>query len=456
MTQRVARPMKFAAFISLIVSVAVLFAACAGAVGPKGDPGDPGKDGADGKDGAPGAPGAPGKDAPLNMAPQLKPDMALGAQHFALASTGDTTGGERIVHELMVSDYFEDPEGVLELIYSVAELSADDMSVVDVYLNDMTNVDTSGAAPALIGTPVHKKAGVQTSAAYLAIMAKAAGSVNLELTVKDGFGGMHMEQISITVVATNSPPTVDTAVFTAEKATEMSRIGAKRLSVTAGAVTVMLPNGLFKDADGDALKIEAMVEGDGEDAITANKALLDASISAAGDLVLTPKKGGATTIPVVLKATDRYGASVMTAEGAGGVQAEVNVPPMYVTYADSGLTAPTGKEDTDDAVLADLTTTTFSIAVTNAGDPNTPGTLLTLANHFTDADTEDNFADADLTNGSCDFTATSSEYATVAFNAGRLAITIVGKKVGSFDVTVTCTDTKGESIKDSVTVTIVN
>ncbi|MDE0447119.1 MAG: hypothetical protein OXH96_10640 [Spirochaetaceae bacterium] len=52
--------MKFAAFISLIVSVAVLFAACAGAVGPKGDPGADGKDGTDGKDGAPGAPGMPG------------------------------------------------------------------------------------------------------------------------------------------------------------------------------------------------------------------------------------------------------------------------------------------------------------------------------------------------------------------------------------------------------------
>ena len=52
--------MKFAAFISLIVSVAVLFAACAGAVGPKGDPGADGTDGTDGKDGAPGAPGMPG------------------------------------------------------------------------------------------------------------------------------------------------------------------------------------------------------------------------------------------------------------------------------------------------------------------------------------------------------------------------------------------------------------
>ena len=42
MTQRVARPMKFAAFISIIISVAVMLAACQGAVGPKGDKGDDG------------------------------------------------------------------------------------------------------------------------------------------------------------------------------------------------------------------------------------------------------------------------------------------------------------------------------------------------------------------------------------------------------------------------------
>ena len=46
MTQRVARPMKFAAFISIIISMAVIIGACQGAVGPKagdkGDPGDPG------------------------------------------------------------------------------------------------------------------------------------------------------------------------------------------------------------------------------------------------------------------------------------------------------------------------------------------------------------------------------------------------------------------------------
>ena len=66
MTQRVARPMKFAAFISIIVSLAVIIGACQGAVGPEGDKGDtgpagptgpPGTDGAQGPVGPQGEPG---------------------------------------------------------------------------------------------------------------------------------------------------------------------------------------------------------------------------------------------------------------------------------------------------------------------------------------------------------------------------------------------------------------
>jgi hypothetical protein len=42
--------MKFAAFISIIISVAVMFVACQGAVGPKGPQGDPGTEGTPGRD----------------------------------------------------------------------------------------------------------------------------------------------------------------------------------------------------------------------------------------------------------------------------------------------------------------------------------------------------------------------------------------------------------------------
>ena len=57
MTQRVARPMKFAAFISIIISVAVMLAACQGAVGTKGEKGEKGDPGTTGTPGTPGTPG---------------------------------------------------------------------------------------------------------------------------------------------------------------------------------------------------------------------------------------------------------------------------------------------------------------------------------------------------------------------------------------------------------------
>ena len=57
MTQRVARPMKFAAFISIIISVAVMLAACQGAVGKQGDTGPQGPKGDPGTTGTQGTPG---------------------------------------------------------------------------------------------------------------------------------------------------------------------------------------------------------------------------------------------------------------------------------------------------------------------------------------------------------------------------------------------------------------
>ena len=58
MTKRVARPMKFAAFISIIISVAVLFAACQGGPGGQGEQGETGETGEQGERGPQGIPGA--------------------------------------------------------------------------------------------------------------------------------------------------------------------------------------------------------------------------------------------------------------------------------------------------------------------------------------------------------------------------------------------------------------
>ena len=59
-THRVARPIKFAAFISIVVSVAVMFVACQGAVGREGEKGEKGEKGDPGTAGTAGTPGQPG------------------------------------------------------------------------------------------------------------------------------------------------------------------------------------------------------------------------------------------------------------------------------------------------------------------------------------------------------------------------------------------------------------
>ena len=71
--------MKFAAFISIVVSVAVMFAACQGAVGPKGDTGPPGPTGLPGTDGTQGPAGPTGE-------PGYTPLQIKGAAPYVIIS----------------------------------------------------------------------------------------------------------------------------------------------------------------------------------------------------------------------------------------------------------------------------------------------------------------------------------------------------------------------------------
>ena len=99
MTHRVARPMKFAAFISIIISMAVIFAACQGAVGPKGDAGDDGDPGATGATGPQGPQGIPGE-APLTTGSDTR---------LTLLVNVSTVDGAQVVETkapIDVSEYF--------------------------------------------------------------------------------------------------------------------------------------------------------------------------------------------------------------------------------------------------------------------------------------------------------------------------------------------------------------
>ena len=99
MTQRVARPIKFAAFISIIVSVAVMFVACQGAVGPQGPPGEDGDDGTAGTPGTPGTPGADGK-SPLYA-------KAGGAAIAVYVNNGETVDSAGDPETITLIDHYD-------------------------------------------------------------------------------------------------------------------------------------------------------------------------------------------------------------------------------------------------------------------------------------------------------------------------------------------------------------
>ena len=301
--------------------------------------------------------------------------------------------------------------------------------------------------------PTHLKDGA-TRNAFLAIRAKAKGSVTLTLTVKDGLpGGVSTHQIPLMVRAQNAPPVAIASVLTDTAYAAMSRTAANRIAST-GSVTVDVPAGMFSDPDNDALKITAEIGGANADAIAANKEILAVSMDSSGDLVLSPKKGGPATgtIPVIIKATDPFGTTAMTgADGASSIQVKVNTPPMNTTYATGDTDIPAGKKVGDKRTLSDIVDKDYSVA----GQSANPNDFITLATYFVDPDTEDSLAGNE---GICGFSTNqpsgTGAYATVAFNAARDTIQVTPTKPGTFTLTVTCTDSKMESVMDSVMVTI--
>ncbi len=468
---RITRAAKVAAF-PLTALILVALVACQGPAGPAGASGAKGDTGASGSDGAQGPAGI---DAPRNMAPTLKDGEPIGTRYLALNArnadgteiTTDAINVFKKYETIEVSKYFEDPEGVVDLIYSLADLSDDDKTIVTVSLAATAAVDTVGSEDGDIDdddeTPAHQAA--VTGKAYLNISGKGPGSVTLMLTVKDGLPeGVTTQSIQVHVREANAPPVIDTAVLTAAVYGNLSRLGTMRIPTNDDTV-IMIPAGAFTDANNDALTITAEIGGTaGTDAIVTgsvpyNAARLGVAVDG-NSLVLTPKRGGDNAnIPVIVKATDQYGASVMTGNDAGTtpptgtILVEVNTPPMHTTYADvtspvAGLTVPAGVSNGDPIKLAHITNKTYSVAGEAAANE-----FITLATFFVDPDTEDSIGGDEHI---CSFSTSPAdqEFAEVAFDEPVAVITVEPAAPGMFDLSVTCTDHVGETVTDSVTVTI--
>ena len=277
---RITRAAKVAAF-PLTALILVALVACQGPIGPAG---------AAGGKGDPGAPGADGDPSAGNMPPALKDGIAIATQYLALeAKKADGTaigsgGGDAVSRAvfnkyeiLEVSKYFEDPEGVANLIYSLADLSDDDEKVVKVSLAATQAMDNPNSPNGDIDDagemPAHAPS--VTGPAYLNISGVAAGSVTLTLMVKDGHpGGTTSQTIQVMVRDANAPPEIVSTVLGEDAIGKMSRTGAKRIPSNENTV-VMIPMGAFTDANGDAFTLTAEVGGtETVDALTPSMARL--------------------------------------------------------------------------------------------------------------------------------------------------------------------------------------
>jgi hypothetical protein len=476
---RITRAAKVAAF-PLTALILVALVACQGPIGPAGGKGDTGAPGADGDSSAL---------ALRNMPPALKAGMAIATQYLALVAREadgmaiDAAAAINAFNKyeiLEVSKYFEDPEGVANLIYSLADLSDDDKKVVTVSLaaaaamdagdgesddttpdgdiDDTNNVDGTDVAE----MPAHMKS--VTGKAYLNISGVAAGSVTLTLMVKDGHpGGTTSQTIQVMVRDANAPPAIVSTVLNADAIGKMSRTGAKRIPSNENTV-VMIPMGAFTDANGDALTLTAEVGGtdgtvDAADSALANKELLAVEIDG-GNLVLKPKKGSNNVnIPVVLKATDLYGASAMTGFNietpAETILVEINNPPSHKTYTSvvpdsvEDVTIPEGAKIGDKIMLAHITDKTYSVAGENMANE-----FIMLATFFVEADEEDPIGTAEHI---CSFSTSPADqkFATIGLDSMGESIEVLAKMRGKFDLSVTCTDHLGEMVTDMVEVTII-
>ena len=146
MTQRVARPMKFAAFISIIVSVAVIFAACQGAVGPAGD------DGAQGPQGPQGPQGDMGDT-------RLQPTADTATIPVYITNGADATDAPGEAVMVTVSDEYFGGVGNI----SLGELETEELTAARIFTASLENgvitfavrLNAAGDAPFITGTQAY-------------------------------------------------------------------------------------------------------------------------------------------------------------------------------------------------------------------------------------------------------------------------------------------------------------
>ena len=401
--------MKFAAFISIIVSVAVMFAACQGAVGPQGPPGKPGAPGDKGPAGEPGdagPAGEPGTDALVPRGGTALATVWVNDKH-TLAGTTLTAEYGGPPQPIDVSQYFIG--GAPELSFAAAGVPAAGQPGAVTTPRYTAKVSSAGLATFVLVDTDTNTDGVQE---VTASADDGGGLVSFIVTATDANGVTAMKTVH---VRRNVAP-----IATAGINIEIS-VGTQAIQnpTEAGRTTLPMLNQYRQEISSDATSGTHFTDADFDKLTFSPESSDDSAVTAVADgnaIVITGRMGTSTPLPMItVKATDSNG---LTSTGS-------------ITITPTVVTAPTA-----------------------AQQMNGPGAVAradAAVRLVTGVD--DFFSGTSLT-----YTATSSNPTVISVDAAAFTGNLQGtpNNVGSTTITVKATDSLGQYVEQSFTVEVKN
>ena len=325
---------------------------------------------------------------------------------------------------------------------------------------------------------------VATDQSSLTVTAKKVGTATITVTADDENGGTVDETFTVDIKANNAPTI----------ASSLSDISGLRVDDTRNVSLA----GVFTDADGDSLTLEAA--SDDTDVATVTVATDQSSLTVTAKKVgtatitVTADDGNGGTVDETFTATVKANAAPTIAASiadVGGLRVddtrEVSLTGVFTDADSDSLTLDAASDDTDVASVtvatdqSSLTVTakkvgTATITVTaNDGNGGTvsdaftvtigANAVPTIASAITDVSglrVDDTrkvslagvFTDADGDSLTLEASSSDTDVATVAVATDQSSLTVTAMKIGTATITVTADDGNGGTVSDTFTATV--
>ena len=421
--------MKFAAFISIIVSVAVLFAACAGAVGPAGPQGPAGKDGADGADGVQGPQGPQGNPGDSSLVAKNRTEAAL----YVVNNGPDDNDGMATIGPV--------PGNVDPGMYFVGGAPPLEFSVT----RDMTTAD-----PPVLPDSVSDTFTLEVEDGMLVFGVKAATTMPTAGSSTDPNDYTHGSQFTVTATDANGA-----------SATKMVHIKSNRAPTRPETVPTFAVTVGTQDAE-DETRMDAAGTAAAPKCATFNVCVLKPLV--ADDRTDTTAhfldEDSSKLIFSIASVSDGKASAMVTNDGiqitgtsgseSGSVTVTIRATDAGGLYVDTALTVTVDSEPEIETAIA----SSFTLSVSSSA-----ATIVTgLNSFFKDAEadldangdgTPDNAADALV------FTAVSSKPGIATTPEGSVTdLAVVPVNVGDTKITVTATDSLGQTVTQETMVDV--